>query len=472
MFKKVQLPELPIEVLLLGDEERFTELSPDYNGKKVKVSGFYQRGQDRDFIVLNGNTEGNRTHIVYHELTHYFLSRSLQARPTWLNEGLAEYFATANIGEDSIYLGDLSPVRLDLLKTGKMLPLKDFFAVDDHSPYYNESDQANVFYAQAWAFVHFLTHGPYKDDFRRYLDALAKKEVSFTDYIPRDLPQVEREFEFYLKNRIRLVGREKLKTHPENWQMSVSPIDEPDVELAVTEILLSAGQFEQARQHLEKVTGIDDEFPRASYYRGVLAVIKGEGDPREYFIGALMDLNLGPRAAVYLVRLRELQIPGARRALEQAAERETHMADVYWALSEIYADDARRALETVRLTQAKSVSVPLPAFAPPSDAPEPQFSLYASGEGNHFKYDLLSASGSGPRVQNVVAPFLPPELLEERKPGRVVLDIQVSETGDVGALWQISATPEIYSGLAISAVRDWKFDSVPGKIRVIFQFIP
>src|SRR5436853_5170264 len=125
-----------------------------------------------------------------------------------------------------------------------------------------------------------------------------------------------------------------------------------------------------------------------------------------------MDLNLGPRAAVYLVRLREYQIPGARLALEQAAARETHMADVYWALGEIYFDDARRALETLRLTQAKSVAIALPAFSAPADTPEPQFTGYANGEGDHFKYDLLSPSGTGPKVQNVVAPFLPPELLD------------------------------------------------------------
>ena len=166
------------------------------------------------------------------------------------------------------------------------------------------------------------------------------------------------------------------------------------------------------------------------------------------------------------------EAPRTRRALEQAAARETHMADVYWALAEIYFDDARRALETLRLTKNKSVTVPLPVFPTSTDAPEPTYTGYATGEGEHFKYELLSPSGSGPRVENVVAPFLPPELLNDRKPGRVVMDLQISETGEVGALWQISATPEIYSGLAISAVRDWKFDAVPGKIRVVFQFIP
>jgi TonB family protein len=471
-FRKVELPELPIEVLIVGNEAEYEEISPEYNGKKIKVSGYYQRGQDRDFIVLYGNASGNRTHVVYHELTHYFVSRSLQARPTWLSEGLAEYFATADISDDSIYLGDLPTDRLNLLKNSRMLSLQDLFAVDDQSPYYNETDQANIFYAQAWAFVHFLMHGPYKEEFKRYLDALATHEANLTDYLSKDLTTVQQEFEFYLQNRIRLVPRERVKTHPEAWEMTKQPVTNADVELAITEILLSAGKFDQARKHLEEVTEVDDEFPRASYYRGVLARIKGEGDPREFFIDALMDPNLGPRAAVNLVQLHEYQIPGARVALEQAAAKDTHMADVYWALSEIYMDDARRAQETLRLNREKSVSVAMPSFPAVADEPEAHWTEYASGSGEHFKYKLLSGSGAGPGVQNAEPPLFPPELLSEGKGGHVVLDVQVEEDGEVGGVWLISSSPEIFSGLAVSAVRDWKFEALPVKIRIDFQFIP
>src|SRR5438045_3909761 len=51
-FRNTELPELPIEVLLIGDEETMKELSPEYNGRKVAVAGYFQAGRDRDFIVL------------------------------------------------------------------------------------------------------------------------------------------------------------------------------------------------------------------------------------------------------------------------------------------------------------------------------------------------------------------------------------------------------------------------------------
>src|SRR3989454_9164664 len=145
VFRNTELPELPIEVLLIGDEETMKELEPEYNGRKVPVAGYYQAGQDRDFIVLSGRVfPETLTSVVYHELTHYFLARGLASRPTWLNEGLAEYFSTAEIRDDEISLGAVSLDRLQLLKTSSLLPLKDFFTVDSRSSYYKETSIESV----------------------------------------------------------------------------------------------------------------------------------------------------------------------------------------------------------------------------------------------------------------------------------------------------------------------------------------
>ena len=54
VFSHTELPELPIEVLLIGDTQTMRELEPEYNGRKVAVAGYYQAGNDRDFIVLSG----------------------------------------------------------------------------------------------------------------------------------------------------------------------------------------------------------------------------------------------------------------------------------------------------------------------------------------------------------------------------------------------------------------------------------
>ena len=81
VFRNTELPELPIEVLLIGDEQTMKELEPVYNGRKLAVAGYYQRGTDRDFIVLSGRVfPDTLTSVVYHELTHYFIGRALTVR--------------------------------------------------------------------------------------------------------------------------------------------------------------------------------------------------------------------------------------------------------------------------------------------------------------------------------------------------------------------------------------------------------
>ena len=122
---------------------------------RTAISSYFQGANAREISPA----------IAYHELTHYFVSRALVNRPAWLSEGLAEYFSTADIRNDRIVLGGLSPERLQLLKTERAPPLEQLFAVDSNSPYYNESRKANVFYAESWAFIYYMMHGDYTDAF-------------------------------------------------------------------------------------------------------------------------------------------------------------------------------------------------------------------------------------------------------------------------------------------------------------------
>jgi hypothetical protein len=52
------------------------------------------------------------------------------------------------------------------------------------------------------------------------------------------------------------------------------------------------------------------------------------------------------------------------------------------------------------------------------------------------------------------------------------MEVQVTGEGKVGGVWLISATPEIFGGLATAAVRRWEFESIPGKIRLVIRFNP
>src|SRR5215475_12552356 len=209
-FRNAELPELPIEVLVVGDDAAMKELEPEYNGHKVQVAGFYQRGDDRDFIVLSGRSDA-LTSVVYHELSHYFISRRLASRPTWLNEGLSEYFSTALIHDDEVTLGGIPPERLQILKTTPLLPLKELFAVDSSSAYYTE----------AWAFVHYMLHGVHERQFKEYLEGLTKGEANLLRFLNTNERELENGFQNYVRTSIQTPTRKTAKVAPQGWSMDI-----------------------------------------------------------------------------------------------------------------------------------------------------------------------------------------------------------------------------------------------------------
>ena len=475
VFRNTELPELPIEVLLIGDEETMKELEPEYNGRKVPVAGYFQAGQDRDFIVLSGRVfPETLTSVVYHELTHYFLARGLVSRPTWLNEGLAEYFSTAEIRDDEISLGALSLDRLQLLKTNRMLPLKDFFAVDSSSPYYNESSKASVYYAQAWALVHYLMHGEHAPRFRQYLAALQKGDANLLQYLTISERDLEMGLQNYLKIFIERSNRTSIKVPGEEWDTSIESIPDTEAQISIAEIFLANGKLPEARRHLEFLAGADPDSTRVSYYRGILARLAGDPAARDFFVDALLDPFLAPRAAVQLAQMGDMQIPAVRTILEEAAAMRTRTPEVYLALANIYFEEVRRFEEALRLKKQDGIP-PVERRVSQETRSEPaaNWNSYMGGSVRNIGYDLLSDSENRPRVAHVVAPYYPPELIAQKTPGEVVLDVQVTEEGKVGGIWLISAMPDIFGSLATASVREWQFEkSAPAKIRVVLRFTP
>ena len=475
VFRNTELPEIPIEVLVIGDEQTLKELQPEYNGRKVSFAGFYQAGQDRDFIVLSGRVYPQTlTSVVYHELTHYFLNRGLRSRPTWLNEGLAEYFSTAEIREDEISLGGLSLDRLQLLKTSTMLPLKEFFAVDTSSSYYNESSKSGVYYAQAWAFMHYMMHGEHAARFKQYVRALQKGDSDLFQYLNVSEHDLETGFQNYLKLFIQRSSRSVVKVSGEGWEMHIESIPETEAQMSVAEIFLANGRLPEARRHLEILGSQAPASTRVSYYRGILAQIAGDPAAREFFVDALLDPFLAARAAVQLVTMGDTHIPAVRTILQEAADSGTRNPEVYLALAKIYAEEVRRIEEAVRLNK-QAAAPPVSARVAGPDKPEqrmPAWRSYMRGAVRNIGYDLLSDSDRQPRVTRVVVPYYPPELLEQKLSGEVVIDVQVTDEGKVGGIWLVSAMPEVFGSLATASVRDWEFEGISGKVRVVLGFNP
>ncbi|MGD0923338.1 MAG: DUF1570 domain-containing protein [Terriglobia bacterium] len=149
----------PIIVMAAKDEKTFEALEPEAWKQRgqMKRGGFFVRGAEKNLVLLRLDLEGAELyHTVFHEYTHLLVNQNVKTLPLWLDEGLAEFYGNTRILDKEVELGYPSADHVQFLRYYTLMPMETLFKVDQASPYYNEEHKSSVFYAQSWAFVHYL----------------------------------------------------------------------------------------------------------------------------------------------------------------------------------------------------------------------------------------------------------------------------------------------------------------------------
>lgn len=69
----------------------------------IKASGMYSPKHQKAIILGREKGRERSLAVIYHELSHHFVSQILGKRPpSWLNEGLSEYFEHCTIGKKGV----------------------------------------------------------------------------------------------------------------------------------------------------------------------------------------------------------------------------------------------------------------------------------------------------------------------------------------------------------------------------------
>lgn len=135
-------------VVVFRSNASFDPFKPLYQGKPGNVAGYFQSGDDVNYITLTTERLADDPfHIIFHEYVHLLLHNTVKDLPAWFDEGLAEYYSTLDVGDDGrkVWIGKVLPQHLQLLRTESLLPLQTLLSVDHKSPYYNERDKNGIF---------------------------------------------------------------------------------------------------------------------------------------------------------------------------------------------------------------------------------------------------------------------------------------------------------------------------------------
>jgi len=102
---------------------------------------------------------GVLAHEGWHQYFHFWIVSQVEF-PSWLDEGLGDYFYTAQVSEDgkTVTCGLLNPMRFPTIwlaiKNGRHVPIREILRYRQRDYYAN----ASLCYAEGWALVYFCFH--------------------------------------------------------------------------------------------------------------------------------------------------------------------------------------------------------------------------------------------------------------------------------------------------------------------------
>jgi len=162
-FPKMRLTTgAPLVIFAVLTENDMRALAPamwkDHKGPLP--GGLFLHGQEKQFAIVRLDQDVSGAHnVVYHEYVHTLLHSNFRWLPTWLDEGLAEFYGNTRFEVKKSYVGAPS-THVDQLRNHTIIPLETLLVVNPWSYFRGDQNQISTFYSESWALVHYLVFGP------------------------------------------------------------------------------------------------------------------------------------------------------------------------------------------------------------------------------------------------------------------------------------------------------------------------
>jgi len=151
----------PLLIFAVQTEYDMKSLAPALwkNHKGPLPAGLFDHGWEKQFAIVRLDQDlPGAYNVVYHEYVHTLLHSNFRWLPTWLDEGLAEFYGNTRFEGKKSYVGAPS-TRVNDLKNRTLIPLETLLVVNPWTYYHGDEIQIATFYAESWALVHYLVFG-------------------------------------------------------------------------------------------------------------------------------------------------------------------------------------------------------------------------------------------------------------------------------------------------------------------------
>ena len=271
---------VPTTVIVFKSLNSYKPFNPGNN------AGYFQKGQDVNYITLTTEASQNPFSVIYHEYVHLLVDNTNGNVPVWFNEGLAEYYSSFDIEEDrKVHLGELIPYHLQTLREQKLLPLRTLFAVDHYSPEYNEGSKRGMFYAESWALVHYLilsNNGQHLAQLGKFLqltEGNAPIDQAVKQSFQMDLVALEKELKKYIEGH---TFRMQIATFDHKLEfdkeLTAAPLSEAEAQGYLGDLLLHSNRLSDAEARLQQALALDPKLTMAQASLGIVRARQGRFD--------------------------------------------------------------------------------------------------------------------------------------------------------------------------------------------------
>ena len=284
---------VPTTVIIFRDDASFTPFKPLYQGRPANVSGFFQPGDDVNYIALSLDS-GDRDPFstAFHEYVHLHLRDNVPNTPLWLNEGLAELYGSLQFSGNEALLGAPLAHYIRILRDNELLPLKTLFSIGTNSPHYNEQDKTGIFYGESWALVHYLMLGERgrQEQFKRFLQQVSRGEdagKAIEDSFGVTLAQLEEDLRAYIRggdlSAQRIASVDDPQTYASYTAMQRTSLTEGEAAYYLGDLLLHIGRDSDAERYFKQAIALDPGFTPAYASLGLLCVYQHRyADAKKY----------------------------------------------------------------------------------------------------------------------------------------------------------------------------------------------
>ncbi len=275
---------VPTTVVLFRDEASFTPFKPLYQGRPANIAGFFQPGEDVNYIAISLDPgERDPFSTAFHEYVHLHLKDNVPSAPLWLNEGLAEFYGTMQFSGGEALLGAPLAQYIRLLREQEMLPLSTLFSIGTNSPHYNEQAKSGIFYGQSWALVHYLMLGGSggsnrQDQFKRFLQQVSRGDApakALEDSFGMSVETIENELRAYLR-RSEFPALRIASADPEAYAsytaMQRASLTDAEANYYLGDLLFHINRQADAERYFKQAIALDPNLRQAHAALGLLYV--------------------------------------------------------------------------------------------------------------------------------------------------------------------------------------------------------